>query len=315
MIRRYPERGRAAEGETRMPQAWDEFTADELAAALAESRWVAEDLLGLAWDLEVKLPGTKAAFRSGMLRAEKVDIIARATGVLEPEEARAVEALVLDRAGKLTRGGLRSAVVRAVMQVAPDKARKRREEAAKAARVERWAEDSGNAALAGRELPAAEVLAADQKITWWAEQLRKAGLGGCMNELRARAYLDILLGLDSRPERPGRLTTSSENAAAAETPGPGAPGTGPGGPGTGPAPGMGPGGLGTSVIPAGFAGRVTMTIPLVTLLNLAERPGEIPGIGPIDPKPEANTSDCYQSQVLLNLLSEVGATAARHPPE
>jgi len=60
---------------------------------------------------------------------------------------------------------------------------------------------------------------------------------------------------------------------------------------------------------------VTLTVPLATVLGLAGRPGEMAGIGPIDPKPEANTSDCYQSQVLLNLLSEVGATAARHPPE
>jgi hypothetical protein len=34
--------------------------------------------------------------------------------------------------------------------------------------VERWAQDSGNAALAGRELPPAEVLAADQRVTAWA---------------------------------------------------------------------------------------------------------------------------------------------------
>jgi hypothetical protein len=37
------------------------------------------------------------------------------------------------------------------------------------------------------------------------------------------------------------------------------------------------------VIPAGFAGRLNLTIPLATLLELAERPGEIPGIGPVDP--------------------------------
>ncbi len=36
-------------------------------------------------------------------------------------------------------------------------------------------------------------------------------------------------------------------------------------------------------MPAGFAGRITLTIPLATLLGLADRPAEIPGIGPIDP--------------------------------
>src|SRR5262249_44699580 len=88
---------------------------------------------------------------------------------------------------------------RAVMEAAPDKARERRETAARFARVERWAEDTGNAALMGRELPPDEVLAADQRITGWARELKAAGLDGGMDELRARAYLDLLLGQDSRP--------------------------------------------------------------------------------------------------------------------
>ena len=219
----------------------------ELAAVLGESRAAAEDLLGLAHDLAVKLPGTMAAFRDGPLRASKAEIIAWATAVLDPAEARQAEALVLGRAGRLTPGGLRAAIARAVMEVAPDKARKRREVAAKDARVQRWAEDSGNAALMGRELPEAEVLAADQRITAWARQLRAAGLDGSMDELRAHAYLDILLDKDSRPARPGAA---------------------------GPPPGA---------VPAGFAGRINLTIPLATLLDLADRPGEIGGIGPVDP--------------------------------
>src|SRR5215470_18855621 len=49
--------------------------------------------------------------------------------------------------------------------------KERRETAARFARVERWAEDTGNAALMGRELPPDEVLAADQRITAWANEL------------------------------------------------------------------------------------------------------------------------------------------------
>ena len=166
-------------------------------------------MLDLARDLEVRLPGTKAAFRAGILRHSKVQVIAWATALLDPDEARAAEDKVLGRAGRLTPGGLRSAIARAVMQVAPEKARKRREDAAKDARVQRWAEDSGNAALAGRELPPAEVLAADQRISWWARQLKKAGLAGSMDELRARAYLDLLLDKDSRPAAPADGTTDT----------------------------------------------------------------------------------------------------------
>ncbi len=58
-----------------MPGAWDEFTASELCAVLSVSRWDADAMLALAHDLEVKLPGTKAAFLDGILGQEKAGII------------------------------------------------------------------------------------------------------------------------------------------------------------------------------------------------------------------------------------------------
>ena len=164
-----------------------------------ESRVRADELTGTAGRLDTHLPGTRAALYDGTLSLGKARIIVTATAQLDETEARAAENKVLDRAGRLTPGGLRTAIARAAMEVAPKKAKKRRETGAKFARVERWAEDSGNAALMGRELPPDEVLAADQRIAAWATELRKAGLEGGMDELRARAYLDLLLGKDSRP--------------------------------------------------------------------------------------------------------------------
>ena len=81
-----------------------------------------------------------------------------------------------------------------------------------------------------------------------------------MDQLRARAFLDLLLGKDSRPRRDA----------------------------SGGADGGGPG-------PGGFAGRVTLTVPLATVTGLADRPGELGGIGPVDPNPGANTSNRYQN--------------------
>src|SRR6478672_3622026 len=177
----------------------EEFAADELANALAESRSRAGDLIDLAQTLQTRLPGTAAALDDGTISRYKAGIIAGATALLDPTEARAAEGKVLDRAARLTPGGLRAAIAAAVMEVAPEKAKERREAAAKDMRVERWAEDSGNAALMGCELPQDEVLAADQRITAWARKLRTAGLDGDMDVLRARAFLDLLLGKDSRP--------------------------------------------------------------------------------------------------------------------
>ena len=179
LFRRNPEDGFEPSAGA-MPEVISEFTADQLASRWA-SPGTARTALTVAWHLATRLPGTLAALRDGVITRHKAEIIVRATSSLEPEEAKAAEAKVLDRAGRLTPGSLRAAIARAVMEVAPKKARKRRETARKDARVERWQQDSGNAALAGFELPPDEALAADQQITWWARELKKAGLEGDMD--------------------------------------------------------------------------------------------------------------------------------------
>jgi len=113
----------------------EEFTADELANALGESRTRAYDLMGTAGHLDTHLPGTRAALLDGTLSMAKAQIIANATGLLDPAEARAAEDEVLDRAARQTPGGLRAAIARAVMDVASEKAKERRENAAKDMRV------------------------------------------------------------------------------------------------------------------------------------------------------------------------------------
>ena len=137
----------------------------------------------------------------------------------------------------------------------------------------------------GRELPPDEVLACDQRICWWAGELKKAGLEGGMDELRARAFLDLVLGKDSRPARTARAPaaggTGGQTPAARrqrwrrqQRPAAAAPAaTAQQPPGAGPAGGAA----------GGFAGRVTLTVPLGTAAGLADRPGELGGHGPVDP--------------------------------
>ena len=282
LIRRRPAPGAVVAGAAEMPGACDEFAAQELASVLGESRTAAGDMVSLAQELEINLPGTRAAFRSGIVSRRKAMIIAEATVLLDPAQARAAEAMVLGRAGTLTPPGLRAAIARAVMDVAPGKAKKRREHAAEKTRVERWAEASGNAGLAGRELPPAQVLAADQRVTAWAKELRKAGLEGGIDALRARAYLDILLGMDSRP-----LGSRTDGTCRPQDPAQP----------QDPAPAPGPGGPLAGMIPPGFAGQVTLTVPEATVTGRADRPGELGGIGPVDP----------------DLARDLAGAAARNP--
>jgi Domain of unknown function (DUF222) len=95
-----------AELARRSPKPEDqEFIADEVACALAESRSRAEVLIDLAQTLQTRLPGTAAGLSSGTVSPYKAEIIARATALLDDAEARAAEARVLDRAARLTPAG------------------------------------------------------------------------------------------------------------------------------------------------------------------------------------------------------------------
>ena len=67
LIRRRPEPGCGSQGLARMPTAYEEFTADELAQTLAESRGRADGMLTLALALETRLPARRR--RCGMGRS------------------------------------------------------------------------------------------------------------------------------------------------------------------------------------------------------------------------------------------------------
>jgi hypothetical protein len=227
------------------PEHLSEFIGDEVAAALTLTTRTADAYLELALDLATRLPGTARALHQGVIDYSKARLIANLTRVLSDEDAHAVEARILPAAGQQTTGRLRAAVTRAVLAIDPAAATKRREEAQQNPRVRRWQEDAGTAALAGYGLPPAEVLEADQRLTDRALALREAGLPGSLEELRARAYLDTLLGQDSAP---------SQN------------------PNPGPAPGR-----------HHLAARVNLTVPLLTQLGLSAELGEVAGFGPVDP--------------------------------
>ena len=202
------------------------FASYELSLALTLTGRSAEAYLDFAVELATKLPQTLAALEAGQIDLIRARIIAEATHVLSNEHTAAVEDLIFPRAGQQTSGQLRAALARAVLSADPDAARRRREQAQRDARVLRWREDAGTAALCGRDLPSAEVLAADQRISARARQLKSVGVKGTLDELRARAYLDFLLGRDSMPHTP-----SHQPQPASESPAGGPPASNPPEPG------------------------------------------------------------------------------------
>ena len=75
-----------------MPAVVHEFTRDQLAYALGESRAAADWLLTVAWHLATRLNATLEALADGEITRGKAELIVRLTHYLSDEEAKAVEA-------------------------------------------------------------------------------------------------------------------------------------------------------------------------------------------------------------------------------
>jgi hypothetical protein len=241
----------SAEAASANPAA--EHIGDELAMALTLTSRAADALLDLALAMD-RLPATLAALHAGRIDRYKAGVIADEVSGLAAGHAADVERQVLAQAPGQTTGQLRAATRRAVLAADPAAARERRQRAERDARVERWDEQAGTAALAGRDLPPAEVLAADHNLSALARSLQRAGAGGTMDQLRAKVYLALLAGQSPASLYPATSTPSPDDAGTGPNQGPGA------GPGS----------------------SVNLTMPLATWLGLAELPGMAAGYGPLD---------------------------------
>jgi hypothetical protein len=262
LIRHRPAPGRGARRPGGLPGLWEEFTGTEVAQLLTESRGEGEALVETAYDLAGKLAATQQALLAGRIDECRARIIQRALVYLDEDEAAVAQEMILDRAGSLTPGGLRSAVTRAVMEVAPEKARKRREAAARTRRVELAAEESGNAQLAARELDAEVAEAIDTELTERARELKRAGVGGDVQDRRVLAFLERFGLAGDLPPSP-RAEVRSGEAMPGEA--------------------MPAGRVGTAGAGVTVPGRINLTVPLATLAGQVDRPGELSGFGPVDP--------------------------------
>ncbi|HEX3923439.1 MAG TPA: DUF222 domain-containing protein, partial [Streptosporangiaceae bacterium] len=244
-----------------------DHTDDEIAALLTLTGRSAADLTGLARDL-ARLPQTSALLANGIIDHKRAELIATHLAVLSDEDAAAVEAVIAPQAGEMTTGRLAYALAQAVKAHDPQAARRRRERAQKDARVEVWAEPSGTAALAGRDLPPAGVTEATKSLDADARWLKAHGAEGSFDQLRAKAFEALL---SHKPLT--SLIPASPNGPA----GPGHPGTPAHDSPAPPAPGPAPGEAGPRL-----GGTVHLTMPATTWLGLSDNPGDIPRTGPTD---------------------------------
>jgi hypothetical protein len=209
-----------------LPDAWEEGVAHEVAAELGISLPAADKLIQLAWTLEARLPRVGAALEAGVIDYVKAKAIAEETSVLDDAHVAAAEELIVAAglAGK-TPGQIGKLAARAVVTVDPDGARKRREQAEKEdARIRFWRERAGTSVIAGYGLPTDAALQANVNVNQRAEEYKRAGLDGTMDQLRVLAFLDILNGTTTSGRIAQAQAQAQAQAAQAGTGGDGAPG-------------------------------------------------------------------------------------------
>jgi hypothetical protein len=228
-----------------------EHLEDEITAPLTLTTRAAGRLLGFAAGLK-RLPATRAALAAGLIDAAKAHVLVDEVTGLDDAHAGKVETAVIAKAPHQTTGQLRRAAHRAVLAADPDAARRRYELARLDARVELWHEPAGTAALAGRDLHAADAIAADRRIDALARRLKDTGAEGTLPQLRARVFTALLLGQPVADDPGGgqHHPGDSREKRSGSTTGP-------------------------------LRGRVNLTMPLATWLGASEAPGEIAGYGPL----------------------------------
>jgi hypothetical protein len=246
-----------------------EFAADELTEPLTMTWQGAAGEIGYARTVAERLPHCFAALAAGRMHPAQLRILAEETAFLSDEDVAIADEILAGLAPGKTAGQLRPMGRRLVLRLDPDSARRRREAARRHAQVRRFAERSGNAGMIAHELPADEVLASFQHIEQRALDLRAAGVPGNMQDLRVRAYLDLLQERDTRtatapgPEQddaPDHASGHSENSPSSSgEDSPSSPDTGP-----------------------SLAALVTITVPMATAQGHSEEPGHADGFGPLD---------------------------------
>jgi uncharacterized protein DUF222 len=194
--RRYAEEEAAVAKRDPIGQRAGEFANEEVAYQTVRSSHATDERMELAAALATRLPATFARMADGAIGSYRAMITQRATRDLAAENVAIADAILAAEAPFLTPEALRRRASQVTMTLDPDAAAKRKKQGAKHRRVEMWQEESGNAALAGREMDPADALAAGAYYDALARALRKGGIPGTLRKLRHLAFTDRNTGRD-----------------------------------------------------------------------------------------------------------------------
>jgi hypothetical protein len=171
------------------------WASSEVAFALTWTETAAGARLEQARQLVEELPQVLAALRAGRVDMPKVLVICELASWLDDvDTARRLVDSVLERAAGWTTGQLRAKLRQLVLAVDPEAARRRCAKALRTRRVESFPNPDGTGEVWGRSLPPQDAAAAWERLTAIARAARAAGDDRTMDQLRADALLDLLVG-------------------------------------------------------------------------------------------------------------------------
>jgi hypothetical protein len=280
------------------------FPGEELASELLTTRAEAGHRIDDAIDLTSRLPLTLAGLAAGQIDEARAGWIAMYTRSLAPADAARADEILAEAAPDLRVEQVARKAASLEMKLNPEAVKARREHAKRSAqRVEARRELSGNAALSGRELDTADVMAAKAHIDALAARLRDSGLvDGTLDRLRALAFADLTQGRNPLDRiKPEAAPLAPAQSAPAPSAGPSsAPSAGPSpapptkqspappGGSAGPSGPAAPGRHAAPAAPAAPAGPaplpalINLTVPVGTLLGWSAAPGQAGAWGILD---------------------------------
>jgi hypothetical protein len=289
------------------------YAADEIRAALAWTRRAADRELNFAEALVLRMPAVFTALETGRIDRSKAWVFADLCADLTPEQNEVVCTRLLPHAERLTTGELAARIKKLAIALDPQWAARRYATAVRERTVIGYLGPEGTATITGSGLPADQAASACARIEELARAAKRAGYPGRIGPLRADIYLGLLDGRwqhhtgeqiitdlltdatsDTEDGADPHHPAEPDAATGSEPPASDAPGGATAGTDDPAAhsvaedsdsretrpdghPTMGEPGTALPVRRVG----VEVRVGLATLLDRDQRPGEIPGWGPI----------------------------------
>ena len=171
-----------------------EFASEEIGSALTLTRRKADHDLGIALDLEQRIPQVKEALTTGAIDDRRARIFSVGTHLLDSDIATVVVDQLLESASEMTTGQLRARLRKFCIEADPDAARKRYERSVDERKVVAEPNDEGTAAFIISQCSPEDVYAARDHVNRIARGLKTADETRSIDQLRADVAIGLLTG-------------------------------------------------------------------------------------------------------------------------